>query len=247
MHLTLMLRAGFLALLVSLIAMLALPARAQTPGEPALISISGTGSVNAVPDIAHVTSGVVSEAKTARDALGANNADMARVIETLKAAGIEARDIATAGFNISPVYSSYRPKPGEEARPPRVVGYRVSNAVNVRIRDLDKVGPVLDQLVSDGANTVDGIRFAIDDDAALLDEARKAAVADAMRKAKILTEAAGVRLGRIVSIGENQFSRPPQPMLRMARAEAAMDAAVPVEAGEQTLRVEVSITWEIRQ
>lgn len=248
MHFNIMLRAGALALLVALTAILSLPARADDEkGEEALISMTGTGTVSAVPDMAIVTGGTVTEGKTAREALSANNEAMTKIIATLKGTGIEARDIMTTGFNVSPVYSHYRPKEGEEARPPKIVGYRVSNGVTVRVRDLEKLGPVLDQLVSDGANAINGISFTVDDDQALLDEARKSAVADAVRKAKILTEAAGVRLGNIVSITEDAAARPPVPVLRMARAEAAMDASVPVEAGEQTLRVNVSITWQIEQ
>ena len=248
MNFNIMLRAGALALIVALAAILSLPARAEeAKSEESLISMTGTGTVNAAPDMAIVTSGVVTEGKSAREALSGNNAAMAKVIATLKGAGIEDRDIQTSGFAVNPLYSHYRPKEGEEARPPKIVGYQVANNVTVRVRDLEKLGPVLDQLVSDGANTINGIQFTIDDDEALLDEARKNAVADAIRKAKILTEAAGVKLGRIVSMTEDGGAMQPVPVMRMARAEAAMKASVPVEAGEQTLRVNVSIVWEIQQ
>lgn len=117
MQLKIALRAGCVALLLALVAIATMPARAQEATEQtALISMSGTGTVTAPPDMAIVTTGTVSQAETAQDALAANNAAMGRIIATLKSAGIAPRDIATSGFNVSPVYSQYRPKPGEEAR-----------------------------------------------------------------------------------------------------------------------------------
>ncbi|MFN0264539.1 SIMPL domain-containing protein [Tepidamorphus sp. 3E244] len=247
MHFNVMLRAGLVAALVALLALAWLPARAQAADDRALITMTGTGTVNASPDMAIVTSGTVSEAKTAREALSANNAAMQKVIETLKEAGIEARDIQTSDFNVSPVYVHHRANPGETSRPPEVSGYRVSNNVTVRVRDLAGLGPVLDKLVSEGANSINGIQFTIDDDEALLAEARKRAVAAARAKAETIAQAANVRLGPIAAIVENEQAGQPIPMMRMARAEAAMDSSVPIETGEQTMRVDVSISWEIVQ
>ncbi len=248
MHLNLMLRAGVIALVVTLAAIFSLPAKADSKNrQPGTLSITGTGMVNAAPDMAVVTSGVITEAKTAREALDANTARMQQVIAILKEAGIEARDIATTGFNVNPVYTRYRPNPGEEARPPTIQGYRVANNVTVRVRDLSNLGAVLDRVVSDGANSIGGIRFAIDNNEELMDKARAEAVTDAVRKAKILAEAAGIELGRILSLTEGHVARPPVPVMQMARADAVMAEPVPIEAGEQTLSVTVSITWELAE
>lgn len=226
----------------------AAPALAQEADEPGLITINGTGEVVAAPDMAIVSSGVVTDGNTAREALTANTEAMAALIEVLRGAGIEARDIQTSGFSVQPnyVYSNERDESGYQ-RPPKIVGYRVSNNVSVRVRDLEILGTVLDRAVTVGANTISGISFAVAETGELMDDARKAAVADAIARAELLTGAAGVGLGKIRMISEQGGARP-QPVL-MERLAMAADAAapVPVEAGELTFSVTVSIQWEIAQ
>lgn len=234
------LRAGLAAALVTLSA----PTLAQAEvDKPATLALSGTAEIAARPDRAVVTSGVVTEAETAREALDLNSAALARVIAALKEAEIEARDIATSGFSIEPRYHYPRTRDGETG-PPRIVGYQVSNQVTVRVRQLDRLGEVLDQVVTVGANRIHGIGFEVADADRRLDEARAEAVRDARRKAEIYAEAAGLRLLRIVTISEASPDAPPRPLATRAMMADA-EAAVPIEPGEQTLRVRVDITWEI--
>lgn len=218
------------------------PAAAETEGAGATptLTVSGEGAVRAVPDIARIRIGVETEAETAAGALAANSEAAERMIETLKAAGIEARDIQTGRLNVEPRHADMqRTKPGEA---PEVVGYRVVNEVGVTVRDLDRLGGALDRVVSAGANRVHGIGFGLEDDTAKADEARREAVADARRRAKVLAEAAGVQLGRILRINEGGGVVRPMQGVAMMRAEA-MD--VPVERGEVEVTAHATIVWEI--
>ena len=167
---------------------------------------------------------------------------------TLAATGVEGRDLQTSGFSIQPRYEYHRPKEGEIQRPPRIVGYTVSNNLTVRVREMSKIGEVLDKSVSLGVNSGGNIQFGNDNPKDAIDEARRKAMEDAMRRATTLTGAAGVKLGRIQNISES-FNRPsPMPMVagRMM-ADAAMEKEVPVEGGENTYTVNVTVTWELDQ
>jgi uncharacterized protein len=208
------------------------------------LSIAGQGQVTAAPDTAFITSGVTTEGATAREALDANTAAMTNLMETLKAAGIEARDIQTSGFTVAPnyVYSDTRDANGYTL-PPKINGYLVSNSVSVRVRKLDDLGAVLDKAVTVGANTINGISFAVEDPTTLYDEARKAAFADARRKAELYAEAAGSDLGKIQSINEQQDYGQPQPYLMKTMAMDAASAPVPVSAGELSYSINVNVTW----
>jgi uncharacterized protein YggE len=211
------------------------------------MQITGHGEIMAAPDTAYVTSGVTSQGTTAREALDANTADMSAVIAALKAAGIDAADIQTSGFSVSPnyVYSDARDANGYQL-PPKIVGYTVSNGVTVHVRDLAALGAVLDQAVTVGANTISGITFAVEDPAELYNEARKAAFADAKGKADLYAEAAGVELGALALISEQLGGGQPQPY--MFKAEAAMadrSAPVPIEAGQLTFTIDVNVNWDL--
>jgi len=207
----------------------------------ATISMTGVGEISASPDIAFVTSGVVSQAKTAAQALSANSGTMSRVIEGLKASGIAAKDIQTTGFSVNPTYF-YDQK--NRQNPPKIVGYQVRNQVKVIVRQRDNLGAILDKMITLGANQINGISFAIDKPQKLQDEARKRAVKDAFRKADIYVSATNSKLGRILSLSEN---RPNQPGPIFAERAVAMSPRVnvPIEAGQSTLRAQVFITWEL--
>jgi uncharacterized protein YggE len=229
-------------------AALAFPAMAQIAVTPGVVTIAGVGEVVARPDTAIVTSGVTSQGATAREALSANTADMAKLLETLKAAGISERDIQTSGFSVSPnyVYSSEVDANGYSL-PPRINGYLVSNQVTIRVRDLATLGVILDQSVTVGANTINGISFTVADTSDLYVEARKKAFADARAKAELYAEAAGVALGDIAAITEAQDYGYPQPyMMREAAADIA-SAPVPVEAGELSFTITVNVSWQLDQ
>lgn len=205
----------------------------------ATLSVSGEGLASAVPDMATLTSGVVSEGKTAREALDANSAAVATMIEAIKAAGVESRDISTSGFSVQPQYAPQK----KEGDPLRIASYQVNNAVTVRLRGLGKLGDLLDQLVTNGANQISGIAFDIADPAKLEDAARAEAVKQARHQAEIIAQAAGVRLVRVVSIASDAGPQPMPRMMMAARAEK-MDS-VPVEAGETQVRAGVTVVYEI--
>ena len=224
----------------ALLASLTLPAYAGT------ISIEGRGEVAAAPDMAMVTSGVTTQGATAREALDANTAAMAELIAALKGTGIADRDIQTSGFSVNPnyVYSDDRDANGYTL-PPKINGYQVSNTVTVKVRQLEDLGAILDQSVTVGANTVNGVSFSVADPSELLNKAREAAFADATAKAELYAKAAGTTLEDIVSISEKQGFNDPQPYPMYARAEMADSAKVPVEAGELSFAINVSVQWEL--
>lgn len=230
-----------------LAAAIAIPhaAAAQEQRQPPRISVVGEGEAALAPDMAIVTLAVMREAETARAALDDNNAAIAAVIAAMKEAGIEARDLQTAGLQINPHY--VYPQNGDGNQQPRIVGYQVTNTLTVRIRDIAKVGEIIDQSVSLGVNQGGNIAFVSDDPSQALTEARKLAVADAMDRARTLATAAGVELGSIIEIAEQSAPPPPMPLGAKAFRMEAADASVPVEAGENTYTVRVSVTFEIGQ
>ncbi len=234
-------RLSFAAAAFTAVLAAAIPASAQEQKMPRVISLSGHGEVRQVPDTAFVTSGVVSQGATAADALAANTRTMNTIFAALKEAGIPDKDVQTSNFMVQPRYNF------QENKPPELVGYDVSNTVTVRVRKLGDLGPLLDKLVQAGSNQINGIGFEVSEPTAALDEARKLATADATRKAKIFAEAMGVTLGPVMSISEGVNYQPPMPMARgkVMMADAAA-APVPVAAGEQSLSIDVNITWEIK-
>ena len=209
---------------------------------PRIVTVSGTGEVKTRPDMAIVNTGVATEGSTAQDALSKNNAAMTAVMNALKNAGVAEDDIQTSNFSLSPQYPPYQPN---QTTPPRISGYQVSNQVTARVKELAKLGAILDALVRAGSNQISGISFDVNEPKPMLDDARKKAVADARAKAELYASAAGVSLGRVVQISESGgVIMPPQPMYRMAAMDGA--ASVPIAAGQQTLGTNVSITYEIQ-
>jgi uncharacterized protein YggE len=215
----------------------------QVTQNPRTLSLTGQGKVTSAPDIAIISSGVVSEAKTARAALDANNAAMADVLKTIAASGVAKKDIQTSNFSVQPKYT-YRKSSNGTQEAPRITGYTVSNTVTTIVRDLATLGSVLDSVVSSGANRLSGLSFSIAEPEPLRNEARKQAVAEAIARANLYAQAAGVTLGNILSITEAGGSRPPQPVYAQARSLAA-EASVPAAQGEQTINMQVNIVWEI--
>jgi uncharacterized protein YggE len=223
------------ALVVATAALLATPAVAQ-PVPPAAISVTGEASVSVPPDLAQVDGGVTSDGKTAREASDANNAAMGKVLLALKGAGIDEKDYQTSRLSLQPQYAPNRSGPSP------IVGYRASNRVTIRVRDMTKVANVIDVLVGAGANEVGGINFMVSQASKLLDDAREKAVADARRKADIYAKAAGVTLGEPLSISEEGSSVP----VYRGKMAAPMAAGAQVAQGEETLSVTVSVTWAIK-
>jgi len=215
------------------------PASAHEHGpQKRTISVAATGTVKATPDKIDITTGVTSEALTAREALDKNTEAMAKVVEALKSDGIEAKDIQTTNFSVSPVYEQRK-----EGQAPFVSGYRVVNSVRISLRDTKKLGAILDKVVSLGANTIDSIEFSVAEPEALKDKARKRAMENVTANAELYAEAAGVKLGPVLTIIEEDAFIPRYGSAAPARMEMARD--VPIEAGTATVEVRVRVTWEL--
>ncbi|HUU25241.1 MAG TPA: SIMPL domain-containing protein [Methyloceanibacter sp.] len=227
-----------LALVASFLSLPAPDARADAP-EKRTISLSATGAVKTTPDKVDISTGVTTEGQTAREALTKNTDAMTKVVDGLKSAGIEPKDIQTTNFSVSPVYEQR--KQGQAAF---ITGYRVTNQVHIIVRDPKKLGDILDKVVSLGANEIGSISFGVSEPEALEDEARKQALRNAIADAKLYAETAGVELGPVLTITEEDGGYVP----RMERTAAPMAMAkdVPIEAGTTTVQVRVRVTWELR-
>lgn len=230
-------------------AALALPtiATAQQASNPApRIIVAGEGEAAVAPDLAIITLSVLREAETAREALDENNQAMAAVIAAMKEAGIESRDLQTSGLQINPRYVYPKNDDGEDQ--PRIVAYQVTNTLTVRVRDIARVGEILDRSVSLGVNQGGGVAFSNDDPSAARTEARRRAVEDAIARARTLADAAGVGLGPIIELSEQSFAPPPMLMAaNRAYRMAEQSDAVPVEAGESVYRIQVNAIFELKQ
>ncbi len=211
---------------------------ALSEGRGPRIEVTGIGEAKLAPDMAHVTLSVTREGKSARAALDENNAAMAAVLAAMREEGIADRDLQTSGFNIQPqmVY----PDQNNRDESPRIVGYTVTNSLTVRVRDLARLGAILDLAVDLGVNRDGGISFTHSDPSQAIEDARTAAVKDALRRARTLAEAAGGRLGEVISITEHAPSSGPRPMMRLEAAAAPYADAVPLAAGENSYNVLVT-------
>jgi uncharacterized protein len=225
-----------LAAVVTAGALLGTPALAQAE-PPAMISVTGEARISVPPDQAQIDAGVTSEAKTAREAAETNNAAMGKVLLALKSAGIDEKDYQTSRLSLQPQNSQSRP-----GAPSTIVGYRASNRVTIRLRDVTKLANVIDTLVGAGANDIGGINFMVSQASKLLDEAREQAIADARRKAEIYAKAAGVTLGAPLSITEGGLPAP----IAFRRMAAGAAESTPLAPGEETLQLNVSVSWAIK-
>jgi uncharacterized protein len=205
----------------------------QGNGVVRQITVIGTGEAQAAPDMAQVQLGVQTQAATAREALTQNNTQMQALIAKLKELGVADRDLQTSNVSIWPQYDGQT-----------ISGYTANNNVSVKIRDLAQTGDLLDQVVSAGANNVNGISFTIAEPAALEQQARDAAIANARTRAEAMAQAAGGSIGQVLSISETIGQA--QPLMFEGRAQAADAANVPIEQGEQTISAQVQITFELR-
>jgi hypothetical protein len=215
-----------------LLGLSALPAAAQDNG----LTVTGTGQVVASPDMARLSLGVLAQARTAAQAVRDMSADMEKVMASLTAAGVAQEDIQTSGLRVD-VQQSY----DEATQSSRITGYIAAIDVSIQVLDLSKLGQTLDAVVQEGANQMNGLRFDLQDREPALNDARRAAVADALAKAALYAQAAGMALGPVQSLTEGVASSgTPQPMMRMA-----MDSTenVPVAAGQITISADVTVTW----
>ena len=210
---------------------------AQSDQAPGTIAVAGVGQVQAKPDMATMSAGVTILGDTAKQAVADNSELMQTILNAMTAFGIDASDMQTSNFSVSPRYSRRDRNQG----PAEIIGYQVSNTVVVTVRDIDSLGQAIDEFVSAGANDIRGIQFGFSQPQALEDQARVKAVEDARRKAGLFADTAGVELDRVLAIEELGASTP-APF--MARAE--MMSAVPVAPGEETVTARVNVTFAIR-
>lgn len=228
-----------------MIPFVAATALAQTAPVPApeTISVSGTGRVTLQPDRYTFTVGVQTQAATVEDAVSENNSRVAAVVAALKKAGAADADVRTSGFSIYP-QQDY----SQQGKPPRVVGYQVTNNITVTRKQASDAGRLLQAAINAGVNTASSLSFDVSDPRRGRDEGLRAAFDDARAKASILAAAAGRTLGRAMAITEGvvQTAPPPRPMMRGVMAAKAEVSEVPVESGSQEQTFSVSVVFELR-
>ncbi|WP_066811336.1 SIMPL domain-containing protein [Sphingomonas asaccharolytica] len=235
------------AAVITLSSIAVAPALAQTmPVAPSvlpdgtLLDVTATGKTTRVPDLATIRAGVVTQAATAAAALSDNANRMSAVLSALKQAGIQPRDIATANVSLQPQYRY------EDNKPPVITGYQATNNVSIRFRNIAKSGAILDALVAQGANQIDGPNLSLDQPDAALDEARVDAVKRAQARAQLYAKAAGLSVSRILTIaegGEIAGPPPPMPVYRMAAAKAADTQVMP---GESDVTVTITVRFLLK-
>ena len=240
----------YMGLIAPALLVLTAPAVAQEPAPmptaPAWagtrLDIVATGEVSAVPDVATIGAGVVTQAPTAAGAMADNARRTAATVAAIRKAGVADRDIQTTAISLIPQYHY------ADNQPPVITGYQASSRVSVRFRDIKAAGPILDSLVAAGANQIDGPSLSIDKPEPLLDQAREKAIATARTRATLYARAAGLQVKRIVAISEGSVEAPmPRPMQMMMRAASKEGADSSIEAGEQKLAISVSVTFELNQ
>lgn len=204
------------------------------------ISVTGEGHVDVAPDMATITLGVTNEATEARDAMAATSKAVGRVLDRLSKMGIEGRDVQTQRFLLNPVWSDHSSSVRDRRK---ITGFVASNMVMVRVRDMDALGDVLDQVIADGANDFNGLQLSVQNPDPIEQKAKQAAVADAMANAALLAEAAGVTLGPVQLITQQGGGRPVQ-MMEMAGARLS---SAPVAGGEVTISASVSMVFSIAE
>ena len=228
---------------------LAAAAQAQTGGVQAVpvlagtrLDINATGEATRVPDLAIISAGVQTLQPTATAAIEENATRMERVRAALKRAGIEDKDIQTSTISLNPEYQY------DQNRPPRLTGYRATNSVNVKFRDLRRTGAILDALVAEGANQINGPNLTIDKPEEAYDEARVKAIAVGRARAELYARALGKRVVRLLSVSESgAYVPPPMPMAYARDAMQAQGAAkTEIDPGTQQLQATVSMSFELQ-
>lgn len=222
------------AAVVALAIFSAAPARAED--KPRTISVTASGTVAASPDRAHIRAGAVTEAGSARAALDDNAQTIRKVLSGLSNAGIDPKDIQTSRFDVQPIYN--RPKSGKQ----QITGYRVINQLEVVVRDVAKLGPLIDRVVTLGANQIDSIRFEVSDLEQRKDDARREAMRNAIRRATLYAQAGGAHLGDVLRISERVSGTGHDPSFQSRIAATA----APVAPGQLELTVSVDVTWALR-
>lgn len=201
-----------------------------------MVTVSATGKVAAEPDIAYISAGVTAEAGTAKEAITRNSATMSKLIAGLKEAGIAAKDIQTATFSVEPRYAQ-----SKDGTPSSISGYRVTNQVRLAVREVKRLGDLLDQAIALGANRIEQISFDVASPERLLDDARRQAMENARLRGELYAKAASAQLGPVLRITEGGSDHGPMPTGR-----AATFKAVPIETGSTSIEVDVTVVYALR-
>lgn len=226
-------RVLFCAFVIAAAALARLPANAAERIDK-LMTVTGEGTIAAVPDSAVIRLGVSSQGKTARAASDANAKEMTVVLAAIKESGVADRDIQTTSLSLQPQYDP------NKAGATRLIGFQATNQVTIKIRDIGQLPAVLDRAIAAGANEMSGIEFVVSEQAKLLDKARIEAIADARRKAELYASAAGMKVGRVMAISEEGPTQTPRAYQTMRAG-----AATPIAPGEQMLRAVVTVSYEL--
>jgi uncharacterized protein YggE len=219
---------------------------ATKPNNLERFSVTGSGTVYAKADIANLSVGFKTTVKkTAAEATKENADKMNEIISAVKTLGVEAKDIKTTNYSLRPVYN-WTEKEGQQ-----LVGYEVSQNADIKIRDLDKIGDIIAQTTAKGANQVGDISFTIDDEYQLKNEARELAITKAKEKAEIIAKQTGMKLGKIKGVYESSVT--PMPVYdytnarkEMLSADAGNVSAPAIESGQNEIKVEVTLNYEIK-
>ncbi|MEW6599241.1 MAG: SIMPL domain-containing protein [Pseudomonadota bacterium] len=216
------------------------PAAAEDhlPGPPSL-SLSAVGEAEAAPDLASITLGVAAQAPTAAEALAANRARMSAAIAKLKALGVEAKDIRTSDLSLNPQYAY------NQGQAPKLTGYQASNTVNATVRDLPRLGALVDAVVAERANEVRGISFSLSDPSKAEDAARLDALKRLARMAELYARATGFHDVKLRRLSEGAAAAPPQPRMLMVTASARVADSTPVEPGQLKVQVTVNAAYDL--
>lgn len=240
-----LMRASAMALVLAAAAPVAV--QAQTMGDmhahiaTPTFSLSAQGEVRVAPDMATITTGVQTEARTAQEAMAQNRAQMNQVIAALRRQGIEERHIQTSSLNLNAVYDY------PDNQQPRLRGYQASNQVTIQVHDLDNLGQAIDAVVASGANQINGISFGLADPSAAEDAARREAVRTLQQRAQLYAEATGMRIVGLRSLNEGggYVAPPPMPMYRAEMAMAQDGGSTPVQGGELVVRIDITGVYEV--
>ncbi|SHE79367.1 hypothetical protein SAMN04487965_0667 [Microbulbifer donghaiensis] len=228
---------------ISTIALLALLATACGGGAPAergtLVSISASGEASKVPDTANISAGVVTEAEDSEKAMRDNAEQMDKLLKAIKKAGIDDKDVQTSGISLSPRYDY------QQGQKPQITGYMARNTVNIKVREMEKLGDVLDDLAAAGANQIHGPNLEIGEPEPVMAEARKQALAKAQARAEDYAKSLDMKVRRIVSVSESGSVGIPRPMMRAEMAAAKDSVSTPVAPGETTLTVNLDLVFEL--
>ena len=239
-----LMRAALMATVLSAAIAPASMAQAPAPAADSLFrattfNLSAYGETRVAPDMASISLGVVTDGKTAAEALAANATRMTAVMASLRKAGIADKDIQTSNLSLNPQYRYV------ENQAPVLIGYQVSNQATVTVRDLKRLGLAVDATVNAGANQVNGISFGLADPTSAENAAREAAVKALAAKAELYARATGYRVNRLVSLSEGGGYSAPQPMPTFAVRAQMKDSGTPVAGGELNVRIDVTALYEV--